>query len=146
MPLFITNLIDDEQVPLYEGGENNVRDWLWVYDHASGVDTALRKGELGQVYNVAGGNERENIVLTRKLLELCGKDDSSIRLVKDRPGHDFRYSIDASKLRALGWTPAMDWETGIGETVAWYRANEDWWRPIKSGEFKEYYRRQYEER
>lgn len=146
MPLFITNLIEGEQVPLYQGGEHNVRDWLWVYDHASGVDAALRAGTPGQVYNVAGGNERENIVLTHKLLELCGRDASFIRLVKDRPGHDFRYSIDASKLRALGWAPKMDWEEGVAATVAWYRENEAWWRPIKSGEFKEYYRRQYEER
>ena len=146
MPLFITNLIDGEQVPLYEGGEHNVRDWLWVYDHASGVDTALRKGEPGQVYNVAGGNERENIVLTHKLIELCGKDESSIRLVKDRPGHDFRYSIDANKLRALGWTPSMDWEEGVQKTVDWYTENEWWWRKIKSGEFLEYYKKQYEDR
>ena len=146
MPLFITNLIDGEQVPLYQGGEHNVRDWLWVYDHASGIDTALRKGELGQIYNVAGGNERENIVLTHKLLAGCGRDESFIRLVKDRPGHDFRYSIDASKLRGLGWTPTMDWDQGVSETVDWYKNNEWWWRKIKSGEFLEYYRKQYEER
>lgn len=146
MPLFITNLIDGQQVPLYQGGEHNVRDWLWVYDHASGIDTALRKGEPGQVYNVAGGHERENIVLTRKLLDFCGRDESFIRLVKDRPGHDFRYSIDASKLRGLGWAPAMGWEEGIARTVEWYKDNEWWWRKIKSGEFLEYYRKQYEER
>ena len=146
MPLFITNLIDDEKVPLYQGGEHNVRDWLWVYDHASGVDTALRKGTPGQVYNVAGSNERENITLTHKLLDLCDKDDTSIRLVKDRPGHDFRYSIDASKLRALGWAPKMDWEEGVQKTVDWYKGNEWWWRKIKSGEFLEYYKQQYEDR
>lgn len=146
MPLFITNLIEGEKVPLYQGGEHNVRDWLYVEDHASGIDAALLKGEPGQVYNVAGGNERENIVLTHKLLELCGKGEESIRLVPDRPGHDFRYSIDASKLRALGWTPKMDWEEGIAQTVRWYQENPWWWEPIKSGEFKEYYRRQYEER
>lgn len=146
MPLFITNLIDGEQVPLYQGGEHNVRDWLWVYDHVSGIDTALRRGEAGQVYNVAGANERENIVLTHKLLTLFGKDDSSIRLVKDRPGHDFRYSIDASKLRALGWKPTMDWDEGVRKTADWYRDNEWWWRKIKSGEFREYYKKQYEER
>jgi len=146
MPLFITNLIDGEQVPLYRGGEHNVRDWLYVEDHASGIDTALRKGETGEIYNVAGGNERENIVLTHRLLELLGKDESSIRLVPDRPGHDFRYSIDASKLRALGWTPKMDWDEGVALTVDWYRANEWWWRPIRSGEFLEYYKKQYEDR
>jgi dTDP-glucose 4,6-dehydratase len=146
MPLFITNLLEGQKVPLYHGGEHNVRDWLWVYDHASGIDTALRNGEPGQIYNVAGGNERENIVLTRKLLTCCGRDETFIRLVKDRPGHDFRYSIDASKLRGLGWSPAMDWEEGIAKTVEWYKNNEWWWRKIKSGEFLEYYRRQYEER
>ena len=146
MPLFITNLADDEKVPLYSGGEHNVRDWLYVDDHASGIDTALRKGSPGEVYNVAGDNERENIVLTNRILELCGKDESSIQLVKDRPGHDFRYSIDASKLHALGWKPQMDWDQGVQETVAWYQDNEAWWRPIKNGEFKEYYERQYANR
>jgi dTDP-glucose 4,6-dehydratase len=146
MPLFITNLIDDQKVPLYNGGEHNVRDWLYVDDHARGVDCALRQGEVGRIYNIAGGNERENIVLTRKLLELCGKDESSIQLVKDRPGHDFRYSIDASKLHNLGWKPAKEWEAGISETVAWYQQNESWWRPIKSGKFKEYYEQQYGKR
>lgn len=146
MPLFITNLIDGEQVPLYKGGEHNVRDWLYVDDHASGIDTALLKGETGQIYNVAGGNERENIVLTRKLLELLGKGEGSIRLVPDRPGHDFRYSIDAAKLRGLGWAPTTAWDEGVAQTVAWYKANEWWWRKIKSGEFLEYYRKQYEER
>jgi dTDP-glucose 4,6-dehydratase len=146
MPLFITNLIEGQQVPLYQGGEHNVRDWLYVEDHASGIDAALLKGEPGQIYNVAGGNERENIVLTRKLLDLLGKGEDSIRLVPDRPGHDFRYSIDASKLRALGWQPKMDWEEGVAQTVQWYLDNRWWWEPIKSGEFKEYYRRQYEQR
>jgi dTDP-glucose 4,6-dehydratase len=143
MPLFITNLIDGEKVPLYHGGENNVRDWLYVDDHASGVDAALRKGKSGEVYNVAGSNERENIVLTKRILDLLDKDESSIQLVKDRPGHDFRYSIDASKLHNLGWKPKMDWDEGIQQTVNWYRDNEAWWRPIKSGEFKEYYQKQY---
>lgn len=146
MPLFITNLLEDQQVPLYQGGEHNVRDWLWVYDHASGIDTALRKGTPGEIYNVAGGNERENIALTHKLLAECGKDETSIRLVKDRPGHDFRYSIDASKLRGLGWAPSMAWDEGIAKTVKWYKENEGWWRKIKSGEFLEYYRKQYGER
>ena len=143
MPLFITNLIDGDKVPLYSGGEKNVRDWLYVDDHASGVDVALREGRAGDVYNVAGGNERENIVLTRRILELLGKDESSIQLVKDRPGHDFRYSIDAGKLRDLGWSPRMDWDEGVQKTVDWYRNSEAWWRPIKSGEFKEYYEKQY---
>lgn len=143
LPLFVTNAIDNEPLPLYRGGENNVRDWLYVDDHARGIDTALRKGEPGQIYNIAGENERENIVLTRKILALTGRDESLIKLVTDRPGHDRRYSIDASKLHALGWQPQMPWEQGVAETVQWYKDNEWWWRKIKSGEFKAYYERQY---
>lgn len=143
LPLFTTNAIDDEALPLYKGGEHNVRDWLYVDDHASGIDCALRKGVPGEIYNVGGGNERENIVLTRKILELTGKDESLIRWVPDRPGHDRRYSIDANKLKALGWQPAMPWEEGMEKTVRWYQENETWWRKIKSGEFREYYERQY---
>jgi len=146
MPLFITNLIDGQQVPLYKGGENNVRDWLYAEDHASGVDAALMKGEPGNIYNVAGGNERENIVLTRRLLQLTGRGEEFIKLVPDRPGHDFRYSIDASKLRALGWKPKMNWDDGVAKTVDWYKTNEWWWRKIKSGDFLAYYKKQYEDR
>ncbi len=143
LPLFVTNAIDNEPLPLYQGGEHNVRDWLYVEDHCRGIDVALRKGTPGEVYNIAGGNERENIVLTRKILALTHRDESLIRWVPDRPGHDRRYSIDASKLRALGWTPQMDWETGMVKTVQWYVENEAWWRKIKSGEFRQYYERQY---
>ncbi len=143
LPLFVTNAIDGEALPLYKGGEHNVRDWLFVDDHCSGIDTALRKGEPGEIYNIAGGNERQNIVLTRKILELVGRGEDLIKLVPDRPGHDYRYSIDASKLKALGWAPAMDWDQGMARSVAWYQDNEWWWRKIKSGEFRAYYERQY---
>ena len=143
LPLFTTNAIDDEPLPLYKGGEHNVRDWLYVDDHASGIDCALRNGVSGEVYNVAGGNERENIELTRKILALTGKDESLIKWVPDRPGHDRRYSINADKLKALGWQPAMPWEQGMEETVTWYQENETWWRKIKSGEFRAYYEKQY---
>ena len=146
LPLFVTNAIDDEPLPLYQGGEHNVRDWLYVRDHARGIDYALRHGEPGSVYNVAGGNERENIVLTKKILSLLGKGEDLIRLVKDRPGHDRRYSIDAAKLRGLGWQPEMDWDEGMAQTVRWYENNEWWWRKIKTGEFLEYYKKQYENR
>jgi dTDP-glucose 4,6-dehydratase len=145
LPLFVTNAIDGEPLPLYGDGRQ-VRDWLYVEDHCSGIDTALRKGQPGEIYNIAGGNERENIVLTRKILELLGKGDELIKPVKDRPGHDRRYSIDATKLKALGWTPAMNWDDGMVRTVAWYRDNEWWWRKIKTGEFLEYYKRQYANR
>ena len=143
LPLFTTNAIDRQSLPLYKGGEHNVRDWLYVDDHASGIDCALRHGQPGEIYNVAGGNERENIELTRKILELTDRDESLIQWVPDRPGHDRRYSIDATKLKALGWQPAMPWEDGMATTVKWYQENETWWRKIKSGEFKEYYARQY---
>lgn len=143
LPLFATNAIDRQPLPLYKGGEHNVRDWLYVDDHASGIDCALRHGQPGEIYNVAGGNERENIELTHKILELTDRDESLIQWVPDRPGHDRRYSIDADKLKALGWNPAMPWEDGMAATVKWYQDNESWWRKIKSGEFKEYYARQY---
>ena len=143
LPLFVTNAFDNEPMPLYRGGERNVRDWLYVDDHCSGIDAALRRGEPGEIYNIAGGNERENIVLTRKILELTGRGEDLIRLVPDRPGHDYRYAIDAAKIRALGWQPQMDWDEGMRQTVQWYRENESWWRKIKSGEFRAYYERQY---
>jgi dTDP-glucose 4,6-dehydratase len=146
LPLFATNAIDGEPLPLYQGGEHNVRDWLYVEDHCRAIDLALRQGVPGEIYNIAGGNERENIVLTRKILDLIGRDESLIRLVPDRPGHDRRYAIDAAKIRALGWTPGMDWDEGVALTVQWYQNNEWWWRKIKSGEFKEYYARQYGKR
>jgi len=143
LPLFVTNAMDGESLPLYRGGEHNVRDWLFVDDHARGIDTVLRCGEPGNIYNIAGGNERENIELTRRILELTGRDESIIKLVTDRPGHDKRYSINADKLHALGWKPEMPWDEGMALTVKWYQENEWWWRNIKNGEFKEYYLRQY---
>ncbi len=145
LPLFVTNAIDNQPLPLYGDGRN-VRDWLYVDDHCAGIDTALRRGTPGEVYNVGGGNERENIVLTRRILKALGKPESLIKPVTDRPGHDRRYAINPAKLRGLGWSPQMDWDEGIERTVRWYAENEGWWRPIKSGEFMEYYRRQYEGR
>ena len=143
LPLFVTNAIDRLPLPLYQGGEHNVRDWLYVEDHCSGIDCALHQGAPGQIYNIAGGNERENIVLTRRILELTGRDESLIKLVPDRPGHDKRYAIDSAKLRALGWKPKKDWNEGIAETVRWYQEHESWWRKIKTGEYLEYYKKQY---
>lgn len=145
LPLFVTNAIDDLPLPLYGDGQN-VRDWLYVDDHCAGIDCALRHGVPGEIYNIAGGNERKNVELTRKILELTGKGDDLIMPVKDRPGHDRRYAIDATKLKALGWRPSMAWEEGMRATVAWFQANEAWWRPIKSGEYRAYYDRQYANR
>lgn len=144
-PLFITNAIDDEPLPLYGDGRQ-VRDWLYVEDHCSGIDLALHRGAAGEVYNLGGGNERHNLDVTRLILKLLGKPDSLIRPVADRPGHDRRYALDCARLRALGWQPAWGFEAAMAATVAWYRQNEWWWRPIKSGEFKAYYQQQYGQR
>jgi len=144
VPLFITNAIDDQALPVYGDGLN-VRDWLFVDDNCAGIDAVLREGVHGEVYNIGGGNEVENLALTRQILELLGKSPELIRFVTDRPGHDRRYSIDCDKLRSLGWQPATPFEAGLERTVSWYRDNPDWWRRIKSGEWRQYYERQYSE-
>jgi dTDP-glucose 4,6-dehydratase len=147
IPLFITNAIDNLPLPLYGDGLN-VRDWLHVLDHCRGVDVAIERGEPGEVYNIGGGNEVANVDLTRRILELTGKPASLIKPVADRLGHDRRYALDTSKLRALGWAPAMEFVDGLAATVDWYRANEWWWRPIKEQDpaFRAYYQTQYGER
>jgi dTDP-glucose 4,6-dehydratase len=145
VPLFATNALDGEPLPVYGDGRQ-VRDWLHVEDHCAGIEFVLREGAAGEAYNVGGGNERENVEITRRIVELTGADASLVRHVEDRPGHDRRYSLDTSKLRALGWEPKQDFDEGLAETVAWYRDNRSWWEPIKSGEYLEYYRRQYAER
>ena len=145
LPLFITNALEDRPIPLYGDGRQ-VRDWLHVLDHCEGIDFVLHNGQPGEVYNIGGGNERQNIEVTYKILDLLGKPRSLIHFVQDRPGHDRRYSIDTSKLRALGWAPRRSFEQGLKETVEWYTANRWWWEKIKSGEFKEYYARMYEQR
>jgi dTDP-glucose 4,6-dehydratase len=143
IPLFVTNLLEGEQVPVYGDGLQ-VRDWLYVDDHARGIAHVLEHGSEGEVYNLGGGNSRTNLEITQELIRLTGRSyQESVRHVTDRPGHDRRYALDASKARALGWSPRTDFTNGLAETVAWYRAREDWWRPIKSGEFRDYYRRQY---
>lgn len=131
IPLFTTNLLDGGTVPLYGDGLN-IRDWLFVADHCSGVDVVLRNAEPGQIYNIGGGNEITNRELTERLLQLCGRDDSAIDHVEDRLGHDRRYSIDCSKLKAIGWAPAQDFAEGLEQTVAWYRDNRAWWEPLKA--------------
>lgn len=146
LPLFITNAIENKPLPLYKGGEHNIRDWLYVDDHCRAIDIVLRKGVPGEIYNISAGFEKENIEITRKVLELTGKDESLIQWVPDRPGHDRRYSMNSDKLRALGWTPLVSWEEGIQKTVNWYKENEWWWRKIKEGEFKKYYEEQYVKR
>jgi dTDP-glucose 4,6-dehydratase len=144
IPLFITNAIDEQALPVYGDGLN-VRDWLHVDDNCAGIDTVLRQGALGEVYNIGGGNEVENLAVTRGILELLGRSPELIRFVTDRPGHDRRYSIDCSKLQALGWHPTTPFESGLESTVSWYRDNPEWWRRIKSGEWRAYYEQQYAE-
>ncbi len=132
IPLFTTNLLDGGQVPLYGDGLNE-RDWLYVDDHCSGVHLVLSEGSPGEIYNIGAGNETPNRVLVDKLLGLLGKDESSVDYVEDRLGHDRRYSVDIGKVTALGWAKQRTLDEALEETVAWYRANEWWWRPLKPG-------------
>ena len=145
IPLFITNALEDRPLPLYGDGRN-VRDWLYVLDNCAAIDLVLRKGREGEVYNIGGGHEVENIVLTRQILHLLGKPETLIQPVKDRPGHDRRYSLDSKKIQQLGWAPRHRFGDALAATVAWYREHEAWWRPLKSGEFRAYYEKQYERR
>lgn len=131
LPLFITNLMDGVQVPVYGDGLN-VRDWLHVLDHCRALDRVLHGGAPGEVYNIGGHNEKTNLEITHLILEKMGQDPSMIRYVQDRPGHDKRYAIDASKIeRELGWVPSYTFETGLDQTIDWYLKNEAWWRPLK---------------
>jgi dTDP-glucose 4,6-dehydratase len=130
VPLFVTNLLDGRKVPLYGEGAN-IRDWLHVDDHCRGIGVALARGALGEVYNIGGGTELTNLELTRRVLGVVGAGEEMIERVADRLGHDFRYAVDTTKLEALGWRPEVDFAEGLAATVAWYRANEWWWRPLK---------------
>jgi dTDP-glucose 4,6-dehydratase len=145
IPLFITNALDGEALPLYGDGRQ-VRDWLFVEDHCAGIEFVLHEGKPGEIYNVGGGDEHENIDVAERILALTDADRSLLRSVADREGHDRRYSLDTAKLRTLGWQPQTSFEDGLRETVQWYRDQRDWWQPIKSGEYREYYARQYAER
>jgi dTDP-glucose 4,6-dehydratase len=145
IPLFITNALEDRPLPLYGDGRN-VRDWLYVLDNCAAIDLVLRRGAEGEVYNVGAGHEVENVVLTREILRLLDRPQSLIQPVTDRPGHDRRYSLDSGKVRALGWAPRHPFAGALAATVRWYREHEAWWRPLKSGEFRAYYARQYDRR
>jgi dTDP-glucose 4,6-dehydratase len=142
VPLFVTNALDDEPLPLYgDGGQ--VRDWLYVLDNCAAIDLVLRRGREGEIYNIGGTREIANLALTREILRLLDKPESLIQPVADRPGHDRRYALDSSKVGELGWTPAHPFAAALQSTVCWYREHEAWWRPLKSGEFRAYYERQY---
>ncbi|PES17452.1 MULTISPECIES: dTDP-glucose 4,6-dehydratase [Bacillus cereus group] len=146
IPLMIINALNDKQLPVYGDGLN-VRDWLHVEDHCQAIDLVLHKGENGEVYNVGGNNERTNIEIVKTILKALDKPESLIKYVTDRPGHDRRYAIDATKLREeLGWSPKYNFDTGIEQTIKWYLENQDWWKNIISGEYQEYFKNQYANR
>jgi dTDP-glucose 4,6-dehydratase len=142
IPLFVTNALEGRELPVYGDGMQ-VRDWIHVDDHCEGIWTVMERGAAGEVYNVGAGNEAANLRITRRILELTGRDESLVRHVEDRPGHDRRYALDTGKLRGLGWEPRRSFDDGLAATVAWYRDNRSWWEPIKSGEYRRYYERQY---
>lgn len=131
IPLFVTNLMEGKKVPLYGDGLN-VRDWIYVTDNCEALDLVLHNGKIGEVYNIGAGNEKPNIWITKKLIELVGRDESYIQPVADRPGHDRRYSVDCTKIqKELGWKPKTDFESALRKTVQWYMQNENWWKPLK---------------
>jgi len=142
IPLFITNALEHQRLPLYGDG-HQVRDWIYVLDNCAAIDRVLREGRDGEIYNIAGGHEVANVTLTHEILKLLGKSDDLIQLVADRPGHDRRYALDATKVWELGWTPRYPFATALEATVRWYREHDAWWRPLKTGEFRTYYERQY---
>lgn len=143
IPLMITNALEDRPLPVYGDGMN-VRDWLHVEDHCSAIDLVLHHGREGEVYNIGGNNERRNIDIVKLILRELEKDESLIRFVEDRPGHDRRYAIDATRIRnELGWKPRYSFREGIRETINWYIRNRKWWENIKSGEYLRYYERMY---
>lgn len=147
IPLFVTNGLEGEQLPIYGDGMN-VRDWLHADDHVDAIEFVLEHGDPGQIYNVGGGNERTNLEITQVILDEQGLGSETIRWVADRPGHDRRYSLDCTKLRDLGWCPRIDFEQGLRETIRWYRDNEWWWKKIKHGtdDFSRWRTSWYEER
>ena len=146
IPLMIANALNNKPLPVYGDGLN-VRDWLYVEDHCSALGVVLHKGKIGEVYNIGGHNEWKNIDIVKLVLKHLDKPESLISFVKDRPGHDRRYAIDASKIeKELGWTPAYTFEQGIKKTIQWYLSNRNWWERIISGEYLKYYDQQYHER
>lgn len=143
IPLMISKALADESLPVYGDGLN-IRDWLYVEDHCGAIDLVIHKGRSGEVYNIGGNNERTNLQIVKTILQEIGKPESLITHVKDRPGHDRRYGIDPTKtMTELGWKPKHSFETGIKKTIGWYLDNKDWWTRIQSGDYQEYYVRQY---
>jgi dTDP-glucose 4,6-dehydratase len=146
LPVVITEAIDNRPIPVYGDGRQ-VRDWLFVEDHCSAIDMVLRRGTPGDVYNVGGGNERFNIDVVHRILDVLERPRSLVEHVVDRPGHDIRYSVDSAKLSILGWRPGLDFERALEATIRWYVDNESWWRPLKtSPDYLEYFHHNYGER
>jgi len=145
IPLFVTNALEDKELPIYGDGKN-VRDWIYVRDHNDAVEFLRENGEHGQVYNIGGGNERMNIEITDLILKKLNKPESLKKYVQDRLGHDRRYSVDTTKLANLGWTPTYKFETAMEETINWYMNNREWWERIKTGEYLDYYKENYDKR
>lgn len=147
IPFFVTNALENKPLPLYGDGMN-VRDWLYVEDNCAGIDTVINQGKAGEIYNIGGGNEIANITITKSILAMLGKPESLISFVKDRPGHDRRYSLDSAKLMKLGWKPQADFDAAIEKTVRWYLDNRPWWEAIKrrSEEYKEFMTKYYKDR
>jgi len=143
IPLFITNAIENKELPVYGDGLN-VRDWIYVEDHCDGIDFVHQNGSLGEVYNIGGGNEKTNLEITDYILKKLDKPESLKKFVRDRPGHDRRYSLDCNKLSAMGWKANHDFEQAIDKTIQWYLDNTEWWKKIKSGEYMDYYKNQYQ--
>ncbi|MBD3360078.1 MAG: dTDP-glucose 4,6-dehydratase [Candidatus Buchananbacteria bacterium] len=144
IPLFITNLLEGKRVPLYGDGKN-IRDWIYVDDHNRGVDFIIKKGKIGETYCLGGNGEITNIELTKKILKLMDKGDEMIEFIEDRPGHDLRYAMDYSKAKnELGWQPQISLEQGLAQTIDWYKNNRQWWQNVKSGDYQEYYKKQYQ--
>ncbi len=146
IPLIISRALADQSLPVYGTGEN-VRDWLYVEDHCSAIDLVMRKGRVGQVYNVGGHNERTNLQVVKAILKHLNKPESLITFVTDRPGHDMRYAIDPAKIHnELGWLPQTRFDDGIKKTIDWYLQNKPWWENIISGEYQSYYEKMYSDR
>lgn len=148
IPLFITNLLEGKTVPVYGDGQQ-IRDWLHVDDHCSAIDLVLHKGKDGEIYNIGANQNPEipNLDLTKRIVLVCGKDEKSIEYVKDRAGHDRRYAVDVTKIKAeLGWQPKYNFDSGIAQTISWYKNNLEWWKKIKTGEYLNYYKQQYVQR
>lgn len=143
IPLMISNALEDKKLPVYGDGKN-IRDWLHVYDHCQAIDLVLHEGKIGEVYNIGGNNEKENIEIVKLIIDTLGRDESLIEFVSDRLGHDRRYAIDSTKIQEeLSWSPKYTFEVGIKETIQWYLDNQDWTSQVKSGDYQKYYEKMY---